>query len=331
MTNWYTQNDYDKTITTMFPFNGSNNVSSIHAMSFKDSFYIFYHAYKYDKIYNFHPASNGQYMYSRMNYDTKRWENISYTLKFPTNERSIKSIRIDNERIYAEVDNGSIYSTTDGNSWYKDRANFDAAQTDYEMGIYIQPFPKINASHSEKEPDWAKLGDYYYSIDFTTVYVPTNTIRLMADMGETNYILSDDDIKLANIYRLQVTSSEKDITSGNNKQTLNILSPIYTTHKWMGGSSFLFSFNGKLMRLVDYANTFQIDSYPYKSLKSYNDFEVWREKALMGGTDGYSIVACNYNAMFNKSLYDVYNLYVTNSVNFMSDSSITHYTLDFKY
>ncbi|WP_300366656.1 hypothetical protein [Brachyspira sp.] len=242
---------------------------------------------------------------------------------------------------YNKASKETIYSTEDGVNWI--------VENDYK-GIYIDNYVSTKSliSQSDKygppvtphpttplEPNWTKVGNRYYGISKTDYpYAPYKEIKEAAYRGETNFIVTDEHIKKAGLNSFMMSEVHPDNAK---EDDWKLITPNNYTEKsfvWQGSENYLFNFDDKIVRLVDYDSlTVRKDHYDDFSSKA----EIWRKRGDKGGYISvfgtrYTKEECYFKAMYEEArAYMIKKISGFDGKYYYPDEAITHYVVEFRY
>ena len=295
-------------------------------------------------------------------------ENYQY-YNYPWNENAsdIEEVRRDENKLYVKrygyfswnfirTENGvdiyelnrnktsdDVYSTSDGISWVKEN-NLDAynkadickfPHVNYYMdnnyyGPPITPHPT-----TPSEPNWTKVGNIYYRIVKTDYpYAPYDEIKAAANRGETQFTITDEHIKNAGLNSFMMSEVHPDDAKGDDWKLITPNNYTEQSFVWQGSESYLFNFNDKIVRLVDY-DDLTVRKDDYNGL--LNEAKDWRKRGDAGGyTSDYGTVydkeECYFRAMYGEArAYMIKKISGFDGKYYYPDEAVTHYVVEFRY
>ena len=219
-----------------------------------------------------------------------------------------------------------IWSTEDGINW-KEEKNVDRSQLKRinnnelhdTVGNYEAP------DGTPFEPSYTELnGKYYRTFNSTYPMPPIKEIMETVDRFETNFTVTEDHIKKSGYYQLQVSSVPPD--KAQESDWVNIMPNNQTTSSigWESGGADLFTFNSKIVRLVDYDRQFKLNTQYETALNLSEKYYNLLLNSPMSEFKKYDYYFLYYKAMADmlKIIKDKGNDY------FRPDEAVTHYTFE---
>ncbi|MEI0747728.1 hypothetical protein [Brachyspira pulli] len=175
------------------------------------------------------------------------------------------------------------------------------------------------------EPSYTELnGKYYRTFNSTYPMPPIKEIMETVDRFETNFTVTEEHIKKSGYYQLQVSSVSPDKAQESDWVNVVPNNELASSIGWESGGADLFTFNNKIVRLVDYDRQFKLNTQ--------------YETALNLSQKYYNLLLNSPMSEFKK--YDYYFLYYKvmadmlkiikdkGSDYFRPDEAVTHYTFE---
>ena len=240
---------------------------------------------------------------------------------------------------YVRNDPKNVYTTEDGINWkeepydvmdkYKlkgagissgyDPASGSIINITNEMLGYEMP------DGTPFEPSYTELnGKYYRTFNSTYPMPPIKEIMETVDRFETNFTVTEEHIKKSGYYQLQVSSVSPD--KAQESDWVNVVPNNQTTSSigWESGGADLFTFNNKIVRLVDYDRQFKLNSQYETALNLSQKYYNLLLNSTMSDFKKYDYYFLYYKAMADmlKIIKDKGNDY------FRPDEAVTHYTFE---
>ena len=176
------------------------------------------------------------------------------------------------------------------------------------------------------EPSYTELnGKYYRTFNSTYPIPPIKEIMETVDRLETNFTVTEDHVKKSGAYQLQVSSVHPDKAQESDWVNVVPNNEITSAIVWESGGADLFTFNNKIVRLVDYDREFKLNTQYETALNlSQKYYALLQSAQAMEDFKKYDYYFLYYKAMSDmlKMIKDKGNDY------FRSDEAVTHYTFD---
>ena len=175
------------------------------------------------------------------------------------------------------------------------------------------------------EPSYTELnGKYYRTFNSTYPMPPIKEIMETVDRFETNFTVTEEHIKKSGYYQLQVSSVPPD--KAQESDWVNVVPNNQTTSSigWESGGADLFTFNNKIVRLVDYDRQFKLNTQYETALNLSEKYYNLLLNSPMSEFKKYDYYFLYYKAMADmlKMIKDKGNDY------FRPDEAVTHYTFE---
>ncbi|MEI0580178.1 hypothetical protein [Brachyspira pilosicoli] len=219
------------------------------------------------------------------------------------------------------------WSTEDGINW-KEEKDWDFSKLEIYKTLDNYTVPLLSYEPPDGtpfEPSYTELnGKYYRTFNSTYPMPPIKEIMETVDKFETNFTVTEEHIKKSGYYQLQVSSVSPD--KAEESDWVNIMPNNETSSSigWESGGADLFTFDGKIVRLVDYDREFKLN----------NQYET----AISLAEKYYNLLLNSPMSEFKK--YDYYFLYYKTMADmlkiikdkgndyFLPDEAVTHYTFE---
>ena len=229
-----------------------------------------------------------------------------------------------------------VYTTEDGINWKKesldiiDKYNPIVADRTELPSFYDHPTTNQMLGYEMPdgtpfEPSYTELnGKYYRTFNSTYPMPPIKEIMETVNRFETNFTVTEEHIKKSGYYQLQVSSIPPDKAQESDWVNVVPNNELASSIGWESGGADLFTFNSKIVRLVDYDRQFKLNSQ--------------YETALNLSQKYYSLLLNSPTSEFKK--YDYYFLYYKAMADmlkiikdkgndyFRPDEAVTHYTFE---
>ena len=224
-------------------------------------------------------------------------------------------------------DKNGIWSTEDGINW-KEEKNVNLSQlkrfrTD-ELHDTVGNYEAPNGT--PLEPSYTELnGKYYRTFNITYPMPPIKEIMETVDRLETNFIVTEEHIKKSGYYQLQVSSVPPDKAQESDWVNVVPNNELASSIGWESGGADLFTFNNKIVRLVDYDRQFKLNTQYETALNlSHKYYALLEASKTMEDYKKYDYYFLYYKAMAEmlKMIKDKGNDY------FRPDEAVTHYTFE---
>lgn len=219
-----------------------------------------------------------------------------------------------------------IWSTEDGKNWVKETssANYDAAEYIGDEMIAMSSLPQTPPTPSE--PSYTLLnGKYYRTLNLTYPIPPIKEIMETVDKFETNFTITEEHIRKSGSYQLQVSDISPDKAQESDWVSIVPNNDITSFIGWESGGGDLFTFNNKIVRLVDYDREFKLNTQYETALNLSEKYYALLIKAkTMEDYKKYDYYFLYYKSMSDmiKMIKDKGNDY------FLPDKAYTHYTFE---
>ena len=239
--------------------------------------------------------------------------------------------------------NGAVYTTEDGINWKKESYDIIKEYKPTLSGVSVGFNPHVNYGQggivnetnemlgfeiqdgTPFEPSYTELnGKYYRTFNSTYPMPPIKEIMETVDRFETNFTVTEEHIKKSGYYQLQVSSVPPD--KAQESDWVNVVPNNQTTSAigWESGGADLFTFNSKIVRLVDYDRQFKLNSQYETALNLSQKYYNLLLNSPMSEFKKYDYYFLYYKAMADmlKIIKDKGNDY------FRPDEAVTHYTFE---
>ncbi|MEI0562423.1 hypothetical protein [Brachyspira pulli] len=234
-----------------------------------------------------------------------------------------------------------VYITEDGINWKKEPFyDFDDIIDKYnpilmgisvgisEAGSFLQTNEMLGFEMQDGtpfEPSYTELnGKYYRTFNSTYPIPPIKEIMETVDRFETNFTVTEEHIKKSGYYQLQVSSVSPD--KAQESDWVNVVPNNQTTSSigWESGGADLFTFNNKIVRLVDYDRQFKLNTQYETALNLSEKYYNLLLNSPMSEFKKYDYYFLYYKAMADmlKIIKDKGSDY------FRPDEAVTHYTFE---
>ena len=219
-------------------------------------------------------------------------------------------------------DASKIWSTEDGINWKEEKyVDFSKLEIYKTIDNYTVPLLSYEPPDGTPfEPSYTELnGKYYRTFNSTYPMPPIKEIMETVDRFETNFTVTEEHIKKSGYYQLQVSSVPPDKAQEsvpNNELASSI--------GWESGGADLFTFNNKIVRLVDYDRQFKLNTQYETALNLSQKYYNLLLNSPMSEFKKYDYYFLYYKAMADmlKIIKDKGNDY------FRPDEAVTHYTFE---
>ena len=219
------------------------------------------------------------------------------------------------------------WSTEDGINWKEEKDwDFSKLEIYKTIGNYTVPLLSYEPPDGTPfEPSYTELnGKYYRTFNSTYPMPPIKEIMETVDKFETNFTVTEEHIKKSGYYQLQVSSVAPD--KAQESDWVNIMPNNETSSSigWESGGADLFTFNNKIVRLVDYDREFKLDNQYETALalaeKYYN---------LLLNSPISDFKKYDYYFLYYKAMADMLKIIKDKGNNyFRPDEAVTHYTFE---
>ena len=232
------------------------------------------------------------------------------------------------DKDFSEKD--GVWSTEDGINW-KEEKTIDVSKLDnyyYEANrekIDIVGGYEVQEDGTPFEHSYTELnGKYYRTFNSTYPMPPIKEIMETVDRFETNFTVTEEHIKKSGYYQLQVSSVPPD--KAQESDWVNVVPNNQTTSSigWESGGADLFTFNSKIVRLVDYDRQFKLNTQYETALNLAEKYYNLLLNSTMSDFKKYDYYFLYYKAMADmlKIIKDKGSDY------FRPDEAVTHYTFE---
>ena len=237
---------------------------------------------------------------------------------------------ITSEGSYPADQEGGIWSTEDGINWEREMSSIPLKNA-LDIEYYFKENPLITYQAADDgtpfEPQYTELnGKYYRTFNTTYPIPPIKEIMEAVNRYDTNFTVTEDYIKKSGIYQLQVSSIPPNQAKESNWINIIPNNELTSYICWESGGGNLFTFNNKIVRLVDYDRKFKLDSQYEEALnlsKKYYDFLL---KSPMSDYKKYC-----YYFLYYKSIADMIKIIKDKGNDyFLPDKAYTHYTFELR-
>ena len=222
-----------------------------------------------------------------------------------------------------------IWSTEDGKNWVKETSSAGYDDADEINGKMISMSSLSLTPPTPLEPSYTELnGKYYRTFNITYPIPPIKEIMETVDRFETNFIVTEEHIKKSGSYQLQVSSVPPDRAQESDWVNVVPNNEITSVIGWESGGADLFTFNNKIVRLVDYGRQFKLNTQYETALNLSHKYYALLEAAMtMEDYKKYDYYFLYYKTMADmlKIIKDKGNDY------FRPDEAVTHYTFELSY
>ena len=175
------------------------------------------------------------------------------------------------------------------------------------------------------EPSYTELnGKYYRTFNSTYPMPPIKEIMETVDRFETNFTVTEEHIKKSGYYQLQVSSIPPDKAQESDWVNVVPNNQLTSAIGWESGGADLFTFNSKIVRLVDYDRQFKLNTQYETALNLAEKYYNLLLNSTMSDFKKYDYYFLYYKAMAEmlKMIKDKGNDY------FRPDEAVTHYTFE---
>ncbi|MEI0698077.1 hypothetical protein R4K92_03970 [Brachyspira intermedia] len=254
-----------------------------------------------------------------------RYEKYTYSDKFKLWYRK--------ETVYVD---DFVYTTEDGINWKKesldiiDKYNPIVADRTELPSFYDHPTTNQMLGYempdgTPLEPSYTELnGKYYRTFNSTYPMPPIKEIMETVDRFETNFTVTEEHIKKSGYYQLQVSSVPPDKAQESDWVNVVPNNELASSIGWESGGSDLFTFNNKIVRLVDYDRQFKLNTQYETALNLSEKYYNLLLNSPMSEFKKYDYYFLYYKAMADmlKMIKDKGSDY------FRPDEAVTHYTFE---
>ena len=233
----------------------------------------------------------------------------------------------------------NVYTTEDGINWkeepydiinkykptpagsslgYSDRSAEIINETNQMIGYEMPDGTPFEPSYTELN------GKYYRTFNSTYPMPPIKEIMETVDRFETNFTVTEEHIKKSGYYQLQVSSIPPDKAQESDWVNVVPNNELTSAIGWESGGADLFTFNNKIVRLVDYDRQFKLNTQYETALNLSQKYYNLLLNSPMSEFKKYDYYFLYYKAMADmlKIIKDKGNDY------FRPDEAVTHYTFE---
>ncbi|MEI0557798.1 hypothetical protein [Brachyspira intermedia] len=239
--------------------------------------------------------------------------------------------------------NGAVYTTEDGINWKKESYDIIKEYKPTLSGVSVGFNPYVNYGQggivnetnemlgfeiqdgTPFEPSYTELnGKYYRTFKSTYPMPPIKEIMETVDRFETNFTVTEEHIKKSGYYQLQVSSVPPDKAQESDWVNVVPNNELASSIGWESGGSDLFTFNNKIVRLVDYDRQFKLNTQYETALNLSEKYYNLLLNSPMSEFKKYDYYFLYYKVMADmlKIIKDKGNDY------FRPDEAVTHYTFE---
>ena len=231
----------------------------------------------------------------------------------------------------------NVYTTEDGINWreepydiidkynprgvwdsygYSDSANGIINGTNEMLGYEMQDGTPFEPSYTELN------GKYYRTFNSTYPMPPIKEIMETVDRFETNFTVTEEHIKKSGYYQLQVSSVSPDKAQESDWVNVVPNNQLTSAIGWESGGADLFTFNNKIVRLVDYDRQFKLNTQYETALNLSQKYYNLLLNSPMSEFKKY-----DYYFLYYKAMADMLKIIKDNGSDyFRPDEAVTHYT-----
>ncbi|AEM22274.1 hypothetical protein Bint_1655 [Brachyspira intermedia PWS/A] len=220
------------------------------------------------------------------------------------------------------------WSTEDGINWKEEKdVDFSKLKIYKTIDNYTVPLLSYEPPDGTPlEPSYTELnGKYYRTFNSTYPMPPIKEIMETVDRFETNFTVTEEHIKKSGYYQLQVSSVPPD--KAQESDWVNVVPNNQTTSSigWESGGADLFTFNNKIVRLVDYDRQFKLNTQYETALNlSQKYYALLQAAKTMEDYKKY-----DYYFLYYKAMADMLKIIKDNGSDyFRPDEAVTHYTFE---
>ena len=225
-------------------------------------------------------------------------------------------------------DASKIWSTEDGINW-KEEKDVDTYKLEIykTIGNYTVPLLSYEPPDGTPfEPSYTELnGKYYRTFNSTYPMPPIKEIMEIVDRFETNFTVTEEHIKKSGYYQLQVSSVSPDKAQESDWVNVVPNNQLSSTIGWESGGADLFTFNNKIVRLVDYDRQFKLNTQYETALNLSQKYYALLEASKT--MDDYK--KYDYYFLYYKAMADMLKIIKDKGSDyFRPDDAVTHYTFE---
>ena len=223
-------------------------------------------------------------------------------------------------------DASKIWSTEDGINW-KEEKDVDFSKLEIYR-TFDDEVPLLSYEPPDGtpfEPSYTELnGKYYRTFNSTYPMPPIKEIMETVDRFETNFTVTEEHIKKSGYYQLQVSSVPPDKAQESDWVNVVPNNQLTSAIGWESGGADLFTFNSKIVRLVDYDRQFKLNTQYETALNLAEKYYNLLLNSSMSDFKKYDYYFLYYKAMADmlKIIKDKGSDY------FRPDEAVTHYTFE---
>ena len=176
------------------------------------------------------------------------------------------------------------------------------------------------------EPSYTELnGKYYRTFNTTYPIPPIKEIMETANRLETNFTITEEHIKKSGAYQLQVSSVNPSKAQESDWVSIVPKNEINSVVGWESGGGNLFTFNNKIVRLVDYDRQFKLNTQYETALNLSQKYYALLEASKT--MDDYK--KYDYYFLYYKAMADMLKIIKDKGSDyFRPDDAVTHYTFE---
>ena len=262
--------------------------------------------YESNKLYVRENGNDIYYEYIKINDNVWGWEDV-WTLA---------------------ADASKIWSTEDGINWKEEKdVDFSKLKIYKTIDNYTVPLLSYEPPDGTPfEPSYTELnGKYYRTFNSTYPMPPIKEIMETVDKFETNFTVTEEHIKKSGYYQLQVSSVSPDKAQESDWVNVVPNNQLTSAIGWESGGADLFTFNSKIVRLVDYDRQFKLNSQYETALNLSQKYYALLEASKT--MDDYK--KYDYYFLYYKAMADMLKIIKDNGSDyFRPDEAVTHYTFE---
>ncbi|MEI0493314.1 hypothetical protein R4J17_12825 [Brachyspira intermedia] len=240
---------------------------------------------------------------------------------------------------YPDSYKSGLYTTEDGINWKEEPYDiidkYKPTPADISLGYDKFSDDIINATNqmlgyemqdgTPFEPSYTELnGKYYRTFNSTYPMPPIKEIMEKVDRFETNFTVTEEHIKKSGYYQLQVSSVPPDKAQESDWVNVVPNNELASSIGWESGGADLFTFNNKIVRLVDYDRQFKLNTQYETALNLSEKYYNLLLNSPMSEFKKYDYYFLYYKAMADmlKMIKDKGSDY------FRPNEAVTHYTFE---
>ncbi|MBW5409662.1 hypothetical protein E6A50_04670 [Brachyspira hampsonii] len=224
------------------------------------------------------------------------------------------------------ADAAKIWSTEDGINWKEENEVPDTIINIYNSIYYT--IPTLSYGYPDGtpfEPSYTELnGKYYRTFNSTYPMPPIKEIMETVNRFETNFTVTEEHIKKSGYYQLQVSSIPPDKAQESDWVNIMPNNQLTSAIGWESGGADLFTFNNKIVRLVDYDREFKLNTQYETALNLAEKYYSLLLNSAISDFKNY-----NYYFLYYKAMADMLKIIKDKgSYYFRPDDAVTHYTFE---